>query len=532
MILISTLPLIYGWLIRPVSFEFTGIHFAANYDWFVYYSYFEQVRQGHFLFSDLFTSEPSRPVLNLIWLVIGLFGKIFKLSNVVVFNLSRVILIPIFYFFAYLLVAYLFEPAKRKIVLLLLSFGSGLGFFFIGNFGLYPGNFAGGQLHWPMDLWVPELNTFLTLYYTPHFAASLTLMVIIFLTTLIFIENKKISYAFIAGFSGLILFLFHPFHVISVFGVLAVAFLFLIIKDKNYFWPLLKYFLIFLFLSLPAVIYYFYLLRFDFVSAQKALQNNCPTTPLALTLVSYGLILILALIGLYDFLKKNRFSFKSFDSKWLFIVAWFLTQFLIIYFPVNYQRRMTEGLHLPMVFLAGLGFFVLAERIQRRRTAIDRIIFSQRYFLLMLLIFGLVGSNLTTIASDLVIYQTRSTNAYLSSELMAANQWLKENTPAWAVILGAMKDASSVIPAYSGRRVYLGHGVETIHFWAKDAEVRWFFSQNHFAVGEKEFLNKRKINYIFYSDAEKQLGGFSPLNKNYLQPVYQNSKIGIYQVIN
>ena len=50
--------LIYGWLTNPAGQVFTGIHFAALNDWFVYYSYLEQVRQGHWLFNDLFTSEP------------------------------------------------------------------------------------------------------------------------------------------------------------------------------------------------------------------------------------------------------------------------------------------------------------------------------------------------------------------------------------------------------------------------------------------------------------------------------------------
>ena len=38
-IIITTVPLIGGWLVTPEGKVFTGIHFAAPNDWFVYYSY-------------------------------------------------------------------------------------------------------------------------------------------------------------------------------------------------------------------------------------------------------------------------------------------------------------------------------------------------------------------------------------------------------------------------------------------------------------------------------------------------------------
>ncbi len=100
-IVITTLPLVYGWLISPDNSVFTGIHFYNLNDWIVYYSYLEQIKDGNFLFRDLFTSESAALVFNPFWLAAGLIGRVFKLSNIVTLNLARILLIPIFYFVAF-----------------------------------------------------------------------------------------------------------------------------------------------------------------------------------------------------------------------------------------------------------------------------------------------------------------------------------------------------------------------------------------------------------------------------------------------
>jgi len=527
MLAVSFGPLLYGYLITPAGQVFTGIHFSAPSDWFVYYSYLEQARQGQILFYDLFTGEPHLSFLNIFWLGAGLAGKIFHIqNNIFAFNWLKIFFTPLFFLTAYLLIAYLLpEIRQRKIAICLLTFGSGLGVFLLDRVVRFPYNFAAGRLNWPMDLWVPEGNTFLTLYYSPHFIFSVTLILAVFLFTLLFVENQKSVYSLAAGLSGGLLIAFHPFHLPIIFGVTGVYFMALVAIERRPWRPLIRHYTWLIFLSLPAAAYYVYLLKFDYVTQQRAMQNDCFTTPLWLTLFSYGGLLVLALGGLWVIGRQK----KALSGKRIFVVVWAVVGFALIYFPVNWQRRMTEGLQFPLVILAVIALSSLAAYVAPRQDRRAEKIYQNREWLVILGLVLLVSSNLFALAADVSIYQRASTISYLEADQVAAASWLKA-IPAEAVVLATADDIVSFIPAYSGRRVYVGHGVETVDWRQKQDEVKWFFAANRPQATERNFLLSRNISYIFYGAWESRLGDYQPAGKSYLTEVYANDGVKIYQV--
>ncbi|MCL5794901.1 MAG: hypothetical protein M1338_00885 [Patescibacteria group bacterium] len=525
-ITITTLPLVYGLMNAPQGSTFTGVHFSNINDWFVYYSYIEQIKQGSWLLDNLTTAEPQTALFNPLWLGVGLLARTFNLSVFMALNLARIILIPILYFVAYLFIAYLLsEFRQRKLALIILSFASGLGLFLINALIKNPYNFNNGEFTWPMDLWVPELSTFMTVYYTPHFIASLILILLVSFLTVLFVENKKLSYGVWSGLSALILFSFHPFHILTIYAVVATYFLTLMIKEKKWLWHLIYYYLILLFLGLPSIVYHLYLLVSDPVIAQKAVQNNCLTTPLKTTFFSYGLLLIFSLAQATVF-----FVHKKINYKWLFLIVWGIVQFCLLYFPVNYQRRMTEGLQFPMVILTTVSLLALADITMKQKGYWGKFLDRRKYFLVFMLAIFLVSSNLFELITDIYMYRYRSDFVYLDRNLTTAMDYLK-STSKDAVIFNSSYGILNFVPAYSGRRVYVGHGVETPFFRMKQQEVDWFFATNRDNLIERNFLVKRKINYIFYSEPEKQLGDYNPDIKPYLKKVYSNSEVAIYQVI-
>lgn len=528
-IILTTLPLIYGWWGAKSDEEFTGVHFTVLTDWFVYYSHMEQVRQGHYLFKDLFTSEPHWPTLNIFWLSVGLFAKIFSLSNILAFNIARILLIPFFYFIAYLFLALNFYEIKnRKLGLLLLSFSSGCGTLLIDRLVRFPNNFTNGQLNWPMDLWVPEMNTYLTLYYSPHFIASLILIIFIFLLTSLFAENKKIIYALPAGLSSLVLFAFHPFHVLTIFVVIACYFATLIFLARKIIWSYVIYYSLIITLSLPAIFYYFYFLQNDEVLRQKYAQNLCLTTPFWLTIFSWGLLLVGGVYTLSIFLRKNNQILKN-NLSLIFVAVWAIVQFCLLFAPVLFQRRLTEGLHYPLVVLTVIALVEIWQRISQQNNKFKKIIFSQRYLVLMFIIFLLTASNLFAVAADLYMYYSRKEFVYVNKENISAMEYLK-NINDGQVVLNTAEKIVNIIPAYSGQTIYVGHGVETLSFFGKQNEVEWFFQDNRDQNIELEFLNKRNIGYIYYSDLEKELGRYNPEIKPYLELIYSNSKVKIFKL--
>ncbi|MFH1187472.1 MAG: hypothetical protein V1688_01265, partial [bacterium] len=184
-IFITTMPFIYGYLRTPAGKVQSGIHALTPVDLNVYYSYLEQAKQGRTVFVDLFTSEAQTPLIfNIFWLAVGIVGKILKLNSIITFQLARIFLIPIFIITIYIFISYFFsDKTKRQTALIFILFSSGIGAilspilekFVYETYGYY---------HWPLDMWVPESSTFLTLFHMPHFIASLTLIILIFLFTL------------------------------------------------------------------------------------------------------------------------------------------------------------------------------------------------------------------------------------------------------------------------------------------------------------------------------------------------------------
>ncbi|MDD2807255.1 MAG: hypothetical protein PHW95_01890 [Patescibacteria group bacterium] len=526
MIVITTAPLLYGFLITPSGSEFTGIHFAAPNDWFVYYSYIEQVKQGHLLFRDLFASEPHTPVLNILWLAVGFLAKIFNLSAIVAFNLARIFLIGVFYFILYLFLAYWFEEIKwRRWLTVFISFSSGLGILQINRIIQFPFNFAHNQFNWPMDLWVPESNTFLTLYYSPHFIASLSLILLTFFLLVLAVDNHKLSYSFLAGLSAAALFEFHPFHILTIF-VVTLIYYFIIWRRKvvNFIFLAASYLILF-FVSLPVVGYYLYLLKTDWVTQQKAAQNLTFTTPLWLTLVSYGLLLPLFVYGWCLVVKKNNLTSKN-----ILLLVWPVVQFFLIYFPVNYQRRLTEGLHLPLAIFSGIAIVELYRRLQNNQQPKARWLLANRYAFIFLFGALLISSNIFALASDLFIYADQRDLAYLPRAEVAAATWLS-TLPGNIIVFNSASNIVNIIPAYSGQTVFVGHGVETPDFGSKQMMVNYFFSNNRDVASEHNWLKKNSISYLYYGPAEQKLGHFNPELKNYLKLVYRNDLVSIYQVL-
>jgi hypothetical protein len=263
----------------------------------------------------------------------------------------------------------------------------------------------------------------------------------------------------------------------------------------------------------------------DPIIFQKALQNNCLTTPLKTTILSYGLLLIFSLAQMI-----NLFISKKINNKWLFLIVWEVVQFALIYFPINYQRRMTEGLQFPMVILTAINLLILTNICMSRQGYWGKFLYPKRYFFIFIVAIFFVSSNLFELITDVYIYNDKSEFVYVNGNTAEAMEYLK-TTDKDSVIFNSAQGILNLLPAYSGRRVYVGHGVETPFFRFKQHEVNWFFSKNRDSLIERNFLVKRKVNYIFYGELEKQLGDYNPETKSYLKKVYSNLEVAIYQVL-
>ena len=320
-IILISIPYIYGLIIQPENTHYNPIHGFTSGDKEIYYSYIEQIKQGNFLLKDLYTSEPqTRLTFNIFWWSIGIFAKIFNLSNPLSFFLAQILLTPLLLITIYTFLVLIWQSQiKRKIALLFTTFSSGLGVLLV--------IFIKKTLEFskPLDLTIAEAFTFTTIMNSPHLMASLMLIVLVFIFIYLAFENRNIKQSIIAGILALILFQFHPYHLPTIYGVSFGYLILYSLKNKQKIFQNLKYFLIMFFISLPSIIYHLIIIKIDPISLGKSYQNICYSPKFTITLISYGLLLIGATIYSWIFIRK-----KKIKNIKLFLIIWFLIQFTLI----------------------------------------------------------------------------------------------------------------------------------------------------------------------------------------------------------
>lgn len=514
LIIISTLPFVYGYLIRGDN-SYLGLVRLSPVDTSVYYSYIGQVKEGNFLLDDLFTQEGSQAQLfNPFWLVVGLSARLFNLSPLIAYQLWRILLLPLFLLVLYKFCAYFFNDKNERIkkyafLFLLLAGGWG------GFVRMLSPEFYSQKIHFTLDLLVAEASNFLILFYSPHFLASLILLITTYYLWLLAMEKQSLKLAVYCGLSALGLFSFHPFFVLPVYLIPGVFLLFYFGSQRKIIWPAVWSYLLLIAISLPGVLYYGLSLMLNVWLKIKASQNNCFTPNFVIVILSLGFLFFLANFTAYYLLSKRKLDFKT-----TFLLVWFYLNLLLIYAPVNWQRRLSEGLQIPTAILAFMAVLIILGRLKNK--------FSRALLYFLILLLGY--SNLVFYFENLAYLGARPDIAYVSRPFTAALAWYHDQTDARQLLL-ASNLSGNVIPGQIYRRVYLGHSVETLNYVEKYYQAASFFSGNTNDQAKINFLRDNRIDYVFYSVNEKSLGSFEPQAKNYLQEVYRNSEVKIYKVI-
>jgi hypothetical protein len=497
-IVITSFPPIFVYFNQPSGRIYGGIHYQNSGDWNVYYSYIEQIKQGHFLLKNLFTSESqNRVFFNPVWIIAGLIARFFNLSSIVSFQILRIITIPVFSFVAYIFISYLFkETVKRKICFLLLLFS--------GGFGEY------SQL--------ADGFTFLTVNFSPHLIIALTLIILTFLFILLSWEKNSVKYSLMAGISSLVLFIIQPF-VIPVVYLVPFIFLFIhILLRKENILSHIKNYMIFFLISLPAVIYYLYLINVDWTARMYQVQNTLLSPPISQYILAYGFLVILMIFGL-------KLIFNSKEKNSLFIFIWLVVNIVLLYGPFNFQKRMVEGLHVPIVIFSTWGLIYL-QQLWRRTKIIKNLDWAFKSLLFWLCIILLPWSSILMVIKNTSIYP----EAYLDKQEYEAIIWLKNNSMDGEIVLSDYYDGNH-IAGLSARNIYLGHGIQTINWEKKQEQLKWFLEDNENLKNKQEFLEQNGINYLFFGQREKNLGNLNPDNLTNLKLIYNNDKVDIYKVI-
>lgn len=532
-VLLMSLPYLFGWWLRPA--DYMGHVYNAD-DANVHLSWMRQAAEGRWLFTDRFTSEAQQPQFtHLLFLLLGKIGGLFGGSYralLVIYHLTRVVAGWGVLVVVYLLAAFIYpERETRRTALLAVGLSSGLGWWLwkllgVGDrsvdFGVPIATPEGGVY---LPLLMPEAITFLSLYTFPLFAVSLLLLVGAYLLFLRALDAARVKVAVAAGVLALILGQIHSYDILPFYVALALYVVLLGILGRR--WPLREAGVaaVVVAVSLPAPLYQYLVFRSNPVFQQKALTPTL-SPPLAQYLLTYGVVLLAAIVGAACLRRKQH------RHGWL-LVVWAVATLAMAYAPLSFQRKMVEGVHIPIAILGAAGWVALGRRLRVPHVAWTLLFllltFPSNAGMMADSLRRLVNNNTPGVAAQLPPY-------YLEADERAALDLLARVGRPGDVVLSSLP-IGSYLPPYCGVTAYAGHWAETIDLGKKYEQVATFLRG---AVADEwriSLLREQRIRYLYYGPLERAMGSqrgsapFDPAQASYLKPLYESDAASLYEVV-
>jgi hypothetical protein len=265
----------------------------------------------------------------------------------------------------------------------------------------------------------------------------------------------------------------------------------------------------------PALLYGYWIYVTNPAMVGWAAQNLTPAPPVSDLVLGYGLVGLLAIPGAVLVLRRR-------DVGGLALLAWSLGTLILVYLPLDLQRRLLSGLGVPLSVLAGIGLSRwLLSRLtagRARLVAAATVGFSLlgNLFLLLVLSAGVLKADRQ---ADLFA------RLYLTRDESSAMQWLLAHAQG-EVVLAAPR-TGMLLPGRAGVRVLAGHPFETIDAQVKQAQAEAFFRGELSADEWRELKARYHIRYVFVGPTERALGDGRYLGE--MEPAFQVGEVTIYQ---
>jgi hypothetical protein len=527
---VTTIPYSIGAALAAEGRVFGGFVYALQ-DCYSYLAKMRQGAEGAWLFHIAYTPESHVGTLFFPFhLVLGkiaalLPGDDLTAHMVWVYHAARWVfglglLLTVYRFLA----AFTERVVVRRVAWLMVAFGGGLGWLIV----------ACGESDWlgftPLDFILPEGFTFLVLYAFPHIALARTLLLwgLLFLLRAWIpdgIRNTKhvlrVAYSVLAGSSWLLMGLIVPFYVPVAWAVTGAAWLVLCVRRRRVMWREARVAGIPALISVPVVVYSLWVFSSDPVYAIWSAQNLILSPHPLHYLAAYGLPLVLAAFAARD-------AWRSEKPVWL-ALAWVGVVPFLVYLPFNLQRRLVEGVQVPLSLLAAWGLVKISSLQspvpggKRQETR------GRRWLIVSVVLVALSLTNVMLVAGNVLTLRQHPAPVYRDGGEIAALDWLAERSEPDDVILSSY-ETGNYLPARVRARVFVGHGPETVHFAEKMTLMRRFFDVATADAWRQDLLGEYGIDYVFWGLAERRVGDFDPKAAAYLCRIYEANGYAVFKV--
>jgi len=534
---VTCIPYALGAAFSTEDRAFGGFVYAVE-DCYSYLAKMRQGAEGAWLFHIAYTPEPHPGTLFFPFHL--LLGKVAALlpgadlarRMVWVYHGARVtlglvLLITVYRFLA----ACTQRVTVRRLAWLIVTCGGGLGWLLV----------ALGQPGWlgsmPLDFILPEGFTFLVLYAFPHIALARSLLLwgILFLLrawkqcatsevqsphhaprithhasafAFRFSRIPGLTWSTLAGLLWLAMGLIVPFYVAVAWAVMGAAWVALALRERRVPWQAGLLAAEAALVSAPIVAYSAWVFTTDPVYATWAAQNQILSPHPLHYLAAYGIPLILAVLAARDAWRSERLG-------WL-ALAWVAAVPALVYLPFNLQRRLVEGMQVPLGLLAALGILNARWKGSRARVVPG------------VLVAGLSLTNVMLVAGNCLLLQRQPAPIYRDAGEVATLDWLNERVAPDDVVLAAY-ETGNYLPARVGARAFVGHGPESIRADEKKAMVARFFDSKTENGWRRQLLAQYSVDYVLWGPAERNLGDFVR-QAAYLRRIYDKDGYTVFEV--
>ncbi|MCL5959110.1 MAG: hypothetical protein M1358_07275, partial [Chloroflexi bacterium] len=487
-LLLSTLPFLIAYWSTPPGLQFSGFllnvedansHLAKMMlgkrgEWLLYLNYSPEPHDGAFV--------------NTIWILLGQVAGALGLQLVLMWHLARVAFGLVYLITVKIVIDFFVETrAQRLIALFLAVFGSGLGWLLL----LFGQQTVLGER--PIDFWLAEAYSVPLLVGYPHMLLGTAMLFLTFILALKALETNTLVPGIAAGFCAVAFVLIHPFGIAVVDITLAAYVLALMLKRQMTGVRCLTLLAPVFVLPLPVFLYDAAVFLFNPEFRAWSEQNLCLSPSPLVYLLGYGLLVPLAVLG-------ARVAVRGSNNKSIFLVAWTVAVAGLLYVPFNSQRRLVEGLVVPLAILSARGIVDQIWPYLRQQDKGKLIGFSTAIMLALALPSTLI------FAGGLTFQALRHASpTYQDVSALEAIHWLGTDTAPNKVVLSA-KPTGNLIPAISGNTVVLGHWAETIGLQEKERLVKSFFSERTNDSERRAILSRFGVSYVLYGPNERALG--------------------------
>jgi hypothetical protein len=200
---------------------------------------------------------------------------------------------------------------------------------------------------------------------------------------------------------------------------------------------------------------------------------------------------------------------------------WIITAFSLAYAPAGIQRRFLMGITIPFGIISTYALQWMGEIMGKApEWARQRI----PAFSVLLILFMSMSSILLT-PSYAIFLQRNPDRHFYPRTLDHAFEWIEKNTNFSDFVLEGDPRTGLLIAQKTGRRVYVGHQMETLHYEDKLKTAGAFYSGEL----DRDWLNDLPLQWVLYGPYEQALArDFVPGPELLL--AWEGKGVRIYQV--